>query len=284
VSTPGPFRGSASPYSRQRLRAAAFRRVTRDVYVLARVQESLALLLDALLLVAPDAVPSHTTAARWLGLPVDRDPRVHLVRRPGRPVLRGRGVRTHRATLTAQETVVHRGRRVTSPARTFVDLAGTLDLVSLVALGDAVARRSGLRALAAAVDAADGGRGVRTARAALALVDPGSDSPAETRVRLVLHDAGYRRMRHGVEIHLPGGGWVATADLADPVARVALQYDGLVHLGDDPERRRADIDRDELSRQAGWQVVVLTAVDLRQPGRLLAKVAAAYARSGASPS
>jgi hypothetical protein len=125
-------------------------------------------------------------------------------------------------------------------------------------------------------------RGLRRAEAALALADPKSDSPAETRCRLTLHDAGFRALRHGIDVSDEDGGWLARPDLADPVARVAIQYDGLVHLGDDPERRRSDIDRDELLRQAGWQVVVLTAVDLRQPARMIAKVAAAYARAAAT--
>ena len=38
---------------------------------------------------------------------------------------------------------------------------------------------------------------------------------------------------------------------------------------------------DELTRQAGWELIVLTALDLRVPGRALAKVAAAYARAAA---
>jgi very-short-patch-repair endonuclease len=59
-----------------------------------------------------------------------------------------------------------------------------------------------------------------------------------------------------------------------------VQYDGLVHLLD-PEQRRSDIDRDELARAAGWEVVVLTARDLRDPAAAVGQVAAAYSRSSA---
>jgi hypothetical protein len=157
-------------------------------------------------------------------------------------------------------------------------LSASLRHTELVVLADAVTREVGLTSVERRVAAAHGVRGVRRARAALAVADPEADSPAETRTRLILHGAGFRGLRHGVDVSADGG-WLARPDLADEEAQVAVQYDGLVHLGDDPEQRRSDIDRDELLRQHGWQVVVLTAVDLRNPQRMVQKVAAAYARA-----
>jgi hypothetical protein len=84
---------------------------------------------------------------------------------------------------------------------------------------------------------------------------------------------------HGVVIRDQAGGWLSEPDLADEVAMVAVQHDGLVHLVGSVEQRRTDLHRDELSRQAGWQVVVSTALDDRQPRLLIAKVAAAYHRA-----
>jgi hypothetical protein len=204
-----------------------------------------------------------------------------LTRPPASPRSELRGVRTHRGTLDEDDLIVHEGRTITSPDRTFLDLSAILGHVELVVLADALARRVGIERLSQRLtpSRAAGVRGVRRARAALALADAGSDSPAETRTRLILHGAGFTKLQHGLDVTDRDGGWLARPDLADEEAKVAVQYDGLVHLGDDPERRRADIDRDELLRQHGWQVVVLTAVDLRSPHRMVAKVASAYDRS-----
>jgi hypothetical protein len=274
-----PFRGSGSKLSRQQLRARKYARLHRDVYVLTPADDSLAVRAVAALAAVPDATVSHSTAARLLGLPVDVDAFVHVTRPAGAASSKHPRLKPHRAELPGSDVTVHRGVRVTTPERTFLDLASTLPHTELVVLADAVARTVGLASLSRRVAQAHGVRGVRRARAALALADPGSDSPAETRTRLILRAAGFSRLRHGVDVSDGQGGWLARPDLADEAAKVAVQYDGLVHLGDDPEQRRSDIDRDELLRQHGWQVVVLTAVDLRNPHRMVEKVAAAYARS-----
>ena len=191
------------------------------------------------------------------------------------------GVITHRGSLTPAEVIVRSSRRMTSPARTFLDLAPHLEDVALIVLGDAVAARTGKTRLMAAVTAAPGRRGVAAARKAVVLVDPHSESPGETRTRLVLHAAGFTGLRHAVDVSDEAGGWLARLDLGDPVAKVGIQYDGLVHFDGGPERWRRDIDRDELARQEGWEIVVLTALDLRDPQRMIDKVAAAYARAAA---
>lgn len=253
------------------------------MFVLTPADASLAIRADAIRTALPDAVISHRSAARLLNLPVDDDKLLHITRLPTAGVSERPGVRTHRTVLPPEDVFVHDGRRLTRPERTLIDLSAILSPVDLVVLADAVCRRVGITCVQDRAAAAHHVRGVRRLRSALALTDPGSDSPAETKTRLILHEAGFSRLRHGLDVIDPYDGWLARPDLADPAAKVAIQYDGLVHLGDDPEQRRADIDRDELLRQPGWQVVVLTAVDLRHPERMIAKVAAAYTRSNATP-
>lgn len=274
-----PFLGSTSRLSAQRLRAKAFRRVTRDVYVLAERTPTLHLQVQALQTALPDAVASHGTAAAMLGLPVPRDPRVHLTRPPQAGVSERPGVVTHRAALAETDVVRREGVTLTTAPRTFVDLAARLPLVELVVVGDAAARLVGQEALAAATEAAGGRRGVVRARQALDLVDPGSDSPSETRTRLLLHAAGFSGLRHQVVVRDEYGDWVSRPDLADVEARVAVQYDGLVHLQNGPQQWRSDVDRDERTRAEGWEVVVLTSLDLRRSAGLVAKVRAAYVRA-----
>lgn len=66
-------------------------------------------------------------------------------------------------------------------------------------------------------------------------------------------------------------------DLGDEATRVLVQYDGAVHAG--WAARERDLQRHELARAAGWEVVVVTARDLRRPEHLVARVAAAYERA-----
>lgn len=284
LPTSGPFRGSRSQVTRQQLRARRFRRLHRDVYVQEPEEASFALDCAAVLLAVPDAVFSHTSAARLWGLPVDDVPLVEITRAPQAAVCRRTGVRTHRARLAPDDLDTCHGQPVTSLARTFVDLARTCAYEELVAVGDVVLRRSNRADLEAAVARAGRRKGVCLAREALLVLDAGAASPGETRCRLLLHGAGFPDLRHAVTIRDEAGGWLAEADLGDARARVAVQYDGEHHLQGSPAQRAADIARDELARVAGWEVVVLTARDLQLPHLAVHKVRAAYARAAAKHS
>ncbi|KRC47252.1 hypothetical protein ASE16_18175 [Leifsonia sp. Root227] len=95
----------------------------------------------------PDAVLSHTTAARLLGLPdlrrlpgepppaTDAQPEFHLtVPSPARPP-RIAGVRSHVRPIRAREVRFANGLPVTSAARTWADLAASSSIRQLVVLG-----------------------------------------------------------------------------------------------------------------------------------------------------
>lgn len=274
-----PFLGSASGLTPQRLRAKRFRQVARDVYVLRDRALDLRTRVLAARLLLPDAVACGRTAALLHRFPVRDDGRVHLARPPGAPRSEQLGVVVHRTRLDGDDVTVVGGVPATAGPRTWVDLAAVLDLEALVAAGDPVLRRWGRQRLDEAVERRGGRRGVALARLALPLLDAGADSAAESRARLRLHAAGFPALVHRIDVRDDLGGWLATPDLADPVARVAVQHDGLVHLVGSIEQRRNDLQRDELTRQQDWQVVVSTAVEDRQPVLLVAKVADAYRRA-----
>ena len=275
-----PFLGSSSGLTAQRLRAKRYEHLSRDLYVLRDQALDLRTRTRAALLVFPDAVACQWTAALLQGLPVRDDGVIHLARGVTAPRSERDGVRIHRATLDPDEILHLGGLRVTDGPRTYVDLAGVLPFEALAAVGDVVLRRYGPERLQSAIDRRKRRRGLVPARAVLPLLDAGSDSPAETRARLRLHDAGFTALRHGVVVRDRSGGWLAAPDLADELAKVAVQHDGLVHLQGDPERRRKDLQRDEVTRQADWQVVISTAIDDRLPHLLVSKVSDAYRRAG----
>lgn len=273
-----PFLGSSSGLTRQRLRGKGYRRLSRDLYVMGGAVD-LRVRAEAAVLALPGSVPCLSTAAVLQRLPVDDDGLVHLARRRGAPRSERPAVRVHRCPVEPDEQLDLDGLLVTDGPRTFVDLAARLGLEPLVAVGDVVLRRYGAPALQAAVDRRRRRPGLPLARHALTLLDAGSASPAETRARLRLQVAGFTALRHGVVVRDAAGGWLAAPDLADELARVAVQHEGAVHFAGGVERWRRDLQRDELARQADWQVVVATALDDRRPDLLAAKVAGAYRRA-----
>lgn len=274
-----PFLGSTSGLSRQRLRGKAYSRLSRDLYLLHPAEADLRARVEGLRLVLPDAVPCLFTAALLQDLPVDDDRLLHVARGRRAPRSERPGVKVHRTPVEADELLDVEGLHVADGPRTFVDLASRLGLERLVAVGDVVLRRYSGAALQAAVDRRRKRPGLPLARHALTLLDAGADSPAETRARLRLHAAGFTELRHGVVVRDEAGGWLASPDLADEVARVVVQHEGAVHFDGGVEQWRHDLQRDELTRQAGWQVVISTALDDRRPHLLVGKVTEAYRRA-----
>lgn len=277
-----PFRGSQSGLSRQRLRARRYTRLSRDLYVLHPAEPDLRVQVQALRLVLPDAVPCGRTSALLLNLPVDDDGLLHVARGTAAARSRRAAVQVHRTPVAEDEQHDLKGLPVADGPRTWIDLAAVLHREQLAAVGDVVVRRWSAQELAAAVERRPRRPGLPLARELLPLLDGRAGSPPETRMRLRLHAAGFTALRHGVVVG-DASGWLAEPDLADELARVAVQYDGAVHFPVDEQqgrrRREHDVQRDELARQADWEVVVATSRDDRQPHLLVGKVSAAYRRA-----
>ncbi len=150
------------------------------------------------------------------------------------------------------------------PARTWVDCAEALAIEHLVAMGDAflAGALADERELARTVGWGRGRRGIVTA--------PIVPCRCSTRGRVARRVPGTRPPRTGglprphcnADI-IVNGQWLARADLSWPMARLIVEYDGAVHL--DERLRRSDAARRNLLQSAGWQVIVLTADDLRRP-------------------
>lgn len=96
--------------------------------------------------------------------------------------------------ISVDEITVRQKLPVTSPARTALDLARYQDRDEAVVLIDQLARMTGISKddIWRLADRYRGARGIRNAVAAILETDSGAASPEETRVRLVLSDAGLR--------------------------------------------------------------------------------------------
>lgn len=197
---------------------------------------------------------------RWSG-----DWRIHLARRRGFSFPRRANVVGHLLTFLPDEVTEYHDVRLTSPARTWLDLASMLDVAELVAVGDYLVCSHGsafprskeaicsIEELRGIIGQHPGMRGVRTARGALDLIRVGSDSAPETQMRLLLVDAGLPEPLLNHVLLDQRGVPVLWPDAAYPQWKIALQYDGEHHGG--AEQYLRDIRRQDVTASQGWMEV-----------------------------
>lgn len=251
-----------------------FRRPCRGARIPAALPDSLVTTCQAVRLVLPRVVAfSHETAALLCDLPVpDFDGDLDVIVPPGAVVPKPAGIDGH-VGLDPDTVIEVHGLPVVAPERTFVHLAATWRRRDLVILGDQNLRRwTTAERLHDEVAGLGRRRGIVTARAALRQLRPGVDSPMETRVRLLLVEAGLPCPEIGVDIADDTGAWLARPDLCYLDLKIAIEYDGDHHRTDQRQWRR-DRFRDEQLRDAGWIVIPLTADDiLRYPRRTVDRI------------
>jgi len=106
-------------------------------------------------------------------------------------------------------------------------------------------------------------RGIVQARKALALADPRSASPSESRTRLIAGiDAGLSELLVNVPVFDDRGDLIGIVDLLEPASGLVIESDGDHHL--DRATATADNHRQERGEQSGLTFVRITADDRRQ--------------------
>jgi len=262
--------------SRKRTRAGDLVRVSRGIRIPAHPASGPIAALRAYCEIDSRATLVDFSAARVWDLPLPwrtlGDWRIRIahprgVNRPRRANVLGREL-----TFAAGEVVVLDGLRLTSPARTFLDLAEFLEVDELVPIADRLICAHPedhpyprepwvtLPELRAVVRRHPGKRGVRKARLALDLARVGADSPQESRLRLAIVDAGLPEPELNAPIRDGSGRPVAWPDLSYSAWSLSIQYDGAVHDADDQYAR--DIERHRRTLAAGWTEVRLKKGDL----------------------
>ena len=233
-----------------------------------------------LLALSPHAFLCGGAAAELHGIPLPwrlgRPPQVEVATPgPGRAVRRA-GIVARSLVVFGDEVRLLRGIRLTSPARTWCDLARTLTVPELVAAGDPLLVRG-----ADLVDAARRHPDRRLhakLRTALDLLDTGSESPKESETRAVLQLGGLPRPRSNVPI-FDGGRFLARVDLLYEEYGEVLEYQGDHHRTEVGQWRR---DRGRIVRleDTGLHVIEVTQLDLDDPAAFVARVARTLARKG----
>jgi len=182
------------------------------------------------------------------------------------------GIRVHRAqSLARQDIRARHGIPVTSPARTVLDLAGSLDELELEAAMLIAFRKQGLRMsqLQDVIARNPYAKGVARLRA---LLDP----PQTLRDTRSLYERRLLRLLRDAELPLPVTNVRAAGHVVDalwPDLKLVVEFDGWRHHG---ERDRFETDRlrDQHLAATGHQAIRITARQINdRPYALVARIA-----------
>ena len=217
------------------------------------------------------------SAAALQGLPVRPGADVQVGVPAGTRAPRRAGVRARAIAISPEDVIRFRGFvAMTSPVRTWLDLAAGVALDELVAVGDSMIRPpdelSSPGEFAAVVQRYPRAHGSRLARRAIPLLSPAAESYAESQLRVLLHLAGFPPPLVNPVIR-DGGRFVARVDLMFREYGVVVEYEGS-HHGTDLAQWRRDMSRIGSIQALGYIVERAHADDLRDPVPLLTRLAA----------
>ncbi|MGX4708513.1 hypothetical protein [Rhodococcus ruber] len=234
------------------------------------------------------AAISHVSTAVVHGFAVWRTDlsRIHLTRDRASGGRRTPRQHVHAAALPHDEVETVEGIRVTSAARTVVDLSRTVTAEEAVVAGDSALRgHPGLRpALAAALHRAGARTGIGAARRIVPFLDGRSESPGESISRLRIHQAGMPAPALQHEVRTSEGRFVARTDFFWEETGIVGEFDGMGKYGTgDPgataETVRREKLREDALRDLGFEVVRWTWAELFRFPTVVARFERAVARS-----
>ena len=237
-------------------------------------------LAEALLARRPDAVLSHTSAARLWGIPLplrfDTLRPLHISVSPPTRAPAGADVLGHQTAMTAADIAVQDGIAVTTLERTWCDVAPLLTDEDLVSVGDNIlwyqrddpASIDSLNAAIARYPSSR--RRSRLARLAQFLTDR-SDSDPESRLRWRFARAGLPPAEPNLEIFGSDGAPIAKCDLAFEDFRVAFDYEGDHHRTDKRQWRK-DLRRVPRLQDLKWHHIRGSAQDLADSRELISRL------------
>lgn len=270
------------------VRQGALVQVRRGVYARADMASELGtrpngghlLQTAAVLATLGPAVASHQSAAIIHGMDLLAKRRlVTLTRTPDGSKSARPSACLHYAQLPAEHVTIVHGMRVTTPARTVIDLARSLEFRAGVVTADSALRKKLVRKpeleslLASSLRRAGNDRAAKV----VAFADGRAESVLESIARVVFRDCGLPPPELQV--------WVGGAEVAGRVDflwrryRTVVEVDGVMKYRD-PARAVLQLERDKRLRDAGYEVVHLTWQDITEnPPYVATAIKSAFRRA-----
>ena len=241
----------------------------------------------AQLTAGPRAALCGVTAAHLHGCECVASPDVHVVVPYGRVVRSRGGLVAHHSRFISEDVQEIGGLHVLALDRVIADLLCLLPwrgrARDALAVLDQALRMAGpehetfRKAVAARLEQRPDNRGTVRARGLLDLGSERAESPPESWLRLILIEHGFPLPEVNWAITTPDGRELARLDLAWPLLRICVEYDGWeAHAG----REAADAARAAELRRHGWIVIRVAVGDQRSIGELLSALRAAFAKRG----
>lgn len=209
----------------------------------AGLRDSPAIALAAARLRVPHMAVFSGLSAAWLhGLPVAPPGRIQVTLPPGARISGRAGLDVHRASLPKREVTALRGFAVTSLERTIADLSRQLEITEAVVVADAALhdRLISSERLADIAKSCAGRSGAAALRRVVDLAEAATESPMETRLRMLIVLAGLPRPLAQQDLFDRRGVFLARPDLFYPEVKLGIEYDGGTHkmsLVDDNRRQ-----------------------------------------------
>ncbi|WP_209324267.1 hypothetical protein [Brevibacterium renqingii] len=247
------------------IRADPNRQVTRVAPEWADEEwDRMGLRLRALQLKYPQVAASHASAGVLYGLPLpsgSMDGQLHVSVDDRNLRIRRPGVVLHRVS-DFQRTNVFGHQLMTGPSL-FLQFAASLDVPSLVMIGDAMIGRwhgprlCTLPQLRGHFTSRKSVKNRRRVEEALALIRPDVDSPKETELRLWIISAGLPEPEVHPRIFCEQLNTAIRPDLGYVAARLAIEYESDFHRTD-ARQWNLDIDRENALEHEGWALIRVT--------------------------
>ncbi|NYD78565.1 hypothetical protein [Arthrobacter cupressi] len=218
----------------------------------------------------------------------------HIIRPEGTAHLNRPHVVVHRMKLYEDEITTLNGIRLTTPERTWLDLAETLSVDELVVAGDHCVRiprpefegrdkpLCTVADLQRMIDRHKGKRGLRKAKEAIRLIRVGSDSPSESLLRLAIVRSGLPEPEVNAPVAYSDGGRSLQPDLSYRKYKIGVEYEGASHS--DEAQIVRDIARSERYQELGWTEVRISKRHMGNDAKpAVAKVRTALIQAGWRP-
>ncbi|MDQ2638442.1 MAG: DUF559 domain-containing protein [Actinomycetota bacterium] len=218
------------------------------------------------------------TAAALFGFDTEDVTDLHVLNPDGHLLRDRAGLKVHRrhgAPLTS-----HRGRPLTTPSWTAVEVARGLSRPRALATLDAALRSQTCdrRDLLAATEVQGGRRGIVMVRELIPLARPEAESPMESEARLVMLDGGlpHPLLQHEI---VDRDGRVWRVDFAWLDGRVAVEFDGFDYHSS-RESLRKDRQKRAALEEIDWRVLSVVSDDVRRhPDVMVRRIRAQLTRT-----